>query len=135
MTTHHRRIWIALALALTGCTAAPTPNAEAVWIRTETSNDATCRPGIGEGTLVVDAMAGLGLGEPDGRVLHPYWPYGWSARRDGGSTALLDSSGQLVGHLGDVVRTRGALSEGDDWLVCATAPVEVIATAQPRAAE
>jgi hypothetical protein len=133
VTTHHHRIWIVLALALAGCTAAPSPSAEAVWIRTETSNDATCHLATGEGTLVVDAVAGLGLGELDGRVLHPYWPHGWTALRDGGTTALLDASAQVVAHLGDRVRTSGALSEGDDWLVCATRPVEVIATAQPTA--
>lgn len=132
MTTHHHRRWITLALALAGCTAGPTPNAEVVYVRTETNSDAACYRAIGEGTLVVDAVAGLGLREPAGRVLHPVWPYGWSARRDGGSTALLDASGHVVAHVGDVVRTSGALIKGDDdWLVCATLPVEVIATPGP----
>lgn len=134
MTTHRRRRWIALALALAGCTAGPTPTAEAVYLRTETNSDAACYRAIGEGTLVLDAVAGLGLREPVGRVLHPVWPYGWSARRDSGSTALLDTSGHVVARVGDVVRTSGELIKGDDdWLVCATTPVEVIATARPTA--
>jgi hypothetical protein len=126
-----------LALAAASCTTASpssTPDAALVAIRTLAPpgpND-ICLLARGGGILVVDPVSGLGVADTTGRVTHVYWPFGYTARREGDTIALLDRGGRVVAQLGDVIGMTGGYGSNDEWAACQSEPVTILATARPR---
>ena len=124
---------VVLALLAASCSSAgasQTPDAAVVAIRTLAPpgpND-ICLLARGGGTLVVDPVSGLGVADTNGHVTHVYWPFGYSARRDGENIALLDREGRVVAHLGDVIGMTGGYGPDDDWAACQSQPITILAT-------
>lgn len=131
MPTSLRALSLAALIGSAACTAGVSPQPTAIPIRTASSTASTCLQAQRGGTLVVDSVAGLGLRQGDGDVLHPYWPFGWTARADGTSIALVDAQARVVAHLGDLISLAGGLGNDDDWLVCQLEPVRVVSTPGP----
>lgn len=126
---------MAVALVSGGC-ATPGPTATAgpttISIRTSASagpNDA-CMDARGGGTLVEDPVSGLGFADLAGHVVHVFWPYGYAARPDGDRLALVDPSGQIIAHVGDMITTGGGYVGAGPWAVCAGS-IQVLATPEP----
>ena len=71
-----------------------------------------------EGTLVREPRSGLGLRVDQDLVYQVTWPFGYSARDDGGRLALLDATRTVVAHEGDRVAVGGGEAEAGTWLGC-----------------
>jgi hypothetical protein len=119
------------AIGNAASTAGVSPQATVIPIRTDSSTASTCLQAQGGGTLVVDTVAGVGLRQRDGHVLHPYWPFDWTARADASSIALVDAQARVVAHVGDFISLAGGLGNDDDWFVCQLEPVRVVSTPGP----
>ena len=78
-----------------------------------------CMAALTSGTLVRDATSGVALRDPDGSVRQVVWPYGYTARDDGGRLVVLDASGAVVAHEGDRVSIGGGeIDSRGTWLGC-----------------
>lgn len=85
---------------------------------------AGCPAALAMGQLVRDDRYGIGLqtGQSSYTVI---WPHGYSGRVDGGRLALVDSTGRVLAHVGDVVQMGGGgLQAGNAWHACGD--VEVV---------
>jgi hypothetical protein len=118
---------MALMFALGACSA--TIAATPVPILTASSPATTCYYGRDAGTLAVDPIGGLGLQQPGGEVSHVRWPFGYTARSDGGSMVLVDPSGLIAARTGDQIAFAGGAGEGDRWNACE--PITVLASPGP----
>lgn len=103
-------------------TAEPTPEVEAVMIRTaqppRPGETQACMMALAEGILVVDPRSGLALRGGD-RVTPVVWPALYSAARIDGVITLLDENRRPVAREGDRVQVGGGLGTGDFWYACA----------------
>jgi hypothetical protein len=80
---------------------------------------AACMAALTTGTLVRHPQSGVGLTYTDGTVLAVIWPFGYSARDDRGRLAVVDASGKILAHEGDLVSVGGGFA-GDEttWTGC-----------------
>jgi len=86
----------------------PTGNATpAIAITTARVANAICMDALMTGTLARDARTGLGVTASDGQQMAVEWPFGYSARNDGGGLALVDDTGKIVAHEGDTIQVGG----------------------------
>lgn len=69
------------------------------------------------GTLVEDPRSGLGVEDTTGVVTPVVWPFGYGTRMDFGGTALIDSSGTVVAHVGETIQLGGGPGR-DFWVAC-----------------
>jgi hypothetical protein len=74
------------------------------------------------GRLARDARTGLGVTAADGQQMAVQWPFGYSARIDGGRLALVDETGKVVAHEGDTIQVGGGFGNVM-WHACG--PVSV----------
>jgi len=111
------------AVATTACAGAPaattTPSAvptattavpsatPAIAITTAKVANAICMEALMTGKLARDARTGLGVTAADGQQMPVEWPFGYSARNDGGRLALVDETGVIVAREGDTVEVGG----------------------------
>jgi hypothetical protein len=87
-------------------------------VRTQPSLAVACPAARIEGTLVRERRSIVGLRIDQDLVLQVIWPYGYSARDDGGRLAVLDSTGTVVAREGDRVAIGGGEIESGTWLGC-----------------
>lgn len=110
------------------CTATPLPTLHAsepghVELQTlapeSGQTPAACMAALLTGTLVRHPRSGVGLTYPDGPVVGVIWPFGYFARDDRGRLAVVDGSGKLLAHEGDLVSVGGGFA-GDEstWTGC-----------------
>jgi hypothetical protein len=79
---------------------------------------AACMAALITGTLVEHAQTGVGL-RNDGRVTGVVWPFGYSARDDRGRLAVIDASGKVLAHEGDLVSVGGGFAADEStWTGC-----------------
>ncbi len=112
------------AIAIAACSAAPpatttpsnaptavpsvTPIATpAIAITTAPVANAVCMEALMSGRLTRDARTGLGVTASDGQQMAVEWPFGYSARNDGGRLALVDDTGKVVAREGDEIQVGG----------------------------
>jgi hypothetical protein len=90
-------------------TATPAvPNATpAIAITTAKVANAICMEALMTGKLARDARTGLGVTAANGQQMPVEWPFGYSARNDGGRLALVDETGVIVAREGDTVEVGG----------------------------
>ena len=86
--------------------ATPTA-APAIAITTARAAYAICMDALMTGRLARDARTGLGVAAADGQQTAVEWPFGYSARNDGGRLALVDETGKVVAHEGDAIQVGG----------------------------
>ena len=124
------------AVATTACSAGPaattTPSATtpsavpsaapAIAITTARVANAICMDALMTGKLARDARTGLGVTGADGQQMAVEWPFGYSARNDGGRLALVDETGEIVAREGDSVQVGGGFGNVV-WHACG--PVSV----------
>ena len=70
------------------------------------------------GTLVRHTESGAGLRDQEGSVLQVIWPSDYTARDDAGRLAVIDGSGAVVAHEGDLIEIAGAEVEPGTFLGC-----------------
>lgn len=87
-------------------------------LRTQPSLAVACPAARIEGTLVRQSRSILGLRNDQDLVLQVIWPYGYSARDDGGRLAVLDATGTVVAREGDRVAIGGGEIQAGTWLGC-----------------
>ena len=115
-------VWIA------ACQATPLPSlsvSESGHVELQTlppesgRTPAACMAALLTGTLVRHPQSGAGLTDTDGHVVAVIWPFGYVARDDGGRLAVVDGSGKLLAHEGDLVSVGGGFA-GDErtWTGC-----------------
>jgi hypothetical protein len=118
-------------MALVGCSRGG-PSASAaiggappatVALRTQAPEPAgtpqACMASLVEGSLVRDAPSGVAVRDAQGLVHQVVWPFGYSARDDGGRLVVLDASGSVVAHEGDRVSIGGGeIGTDGTWLGC-----------------
>lgn len=105
-----------LALALLGTVLA---GCGPVSIRTAPAAAQACDEALATGKLVKTAQSGLAIVDPIGAVTEVLWPFGYSARREGGRVALLDQTGTVVAHEGDTITMSGGMGANNRWAACA----------------
>lgn len=78
-----------------------------------------CPAALIEGTLVREKQSGVALRDPQGLVRQIIWPFGYSARDQGGRLVVLDASGNVVAAEGDRVSIGGGeIDAKGTWLGC-----------------
>ena len=108
-----------LSLAVVACAANPTLPPGAIALRTQpVETPDACPAALISGTLVRHAQSGMGIRDPAGQVRQVIWPRGYFARDDGGSLAVIDQSGNVVAHEGDLVGIGGGEQLDGTWLGC-----------------
>jgi len=123
------RPWLAVvvAVSITACTT-PLPALHAsepghVELQTlppeSEQTPAACMAALLTGTLVRHPQSVFGLTYTDGKVVGVIWPFGYFARDDGGRLAVVDPSGKVLAHEGDLVSVTGGFA-GDEstWTGC-----------------
>ena len=105
-----------LALAILGVVLA---GCGPVSIRTAPAAAQACDEALATGKLVKSAQSGLAIAGPTGAVTEVLWPYGYSARTEGGRVALLDQTGTVVAREGDTISMGGGLGANNTWAACA----------------
>jgi hypothetical protein len=90
----------------TATSAAPTA-APAIAITTAPAANAMCMDALMTGKLARDVRTGLGVTASDGQQMAVEWPFGYSARADGGRLALVDETGEVVAREGDTIQVGG----------------------------
>ena len=75
------------------------------------------------GRLTQSPQAGLGITSSDGQDMPVEWPFGYTARDDGGRLALVDEAGRVVAHEGDEIMVGGGFGT-DVWHACG--PVSIV---------
>ena len=103
-----RVLFVVVAGALVSCSLLDGP----VTIRTRAQPDDACLEARVGGTLVSDSTYGLAFQNPGYRN-GTVWPFGYTARRQGGVIVLLGPSGNVVAREGDRILASGG-SAGDD---------------------
>lgn len=109
---------VVVTVIVGGCEFLPT----SVGLRTAPAPAQACMDALIGGTLVRHAPSGLGITDADGQTTTVVWPFGYSARDEGGRIALVDERGQVVAHVGDEIQVGGGF--GDVWYACG--PVSVV---------
>jgi hypothetical protein len=94
----------------------------AIAITTARMANAMCMDALMTGRLARDARTGLGVTAADGQQMAVEWPFGYSARNDGGRLALVDETGKVVAREGDQVQVGGGFGNVM-WHACG--PVSV----------
>jgi hypothetical protein len=115
---------ISLAIFIAGCST--------LELRTAPARVDVCDDALASGRLVVDPETGLALSDATGRRTGVLWPYGYSARRDLTSVALLDNTGHTANVLareGDFITISGGT--GSDGLFAACAGSVQVVAAKP----
>lgn len=79
--------------------------------------------------LVEDAERGIS-GRSGDRTYRLVWPYGYTARAEGGRIAVVDYNGNVVAHSGDEVRIGGGFMGGDSFNACGT--IDPLPVSTPR---
>ncbi len=105
------------APAATASPSAPTPSVTspvalpaatpAIVITTARVANAICMDALMTGRLARDARTGLGVTAGDGQQTAVEWPFGYSARNEGGRLALVDETGKVVAREGDQIQVGG----------------------------
>ena len=90
-----------------------------VQLRAQETPTNECMAARMEGTLVRDPRSGLALRQTTGIVEQVIWPFGYSAREEGGRLAVLDATGTVLAYEGDQVAVGGGEIESGTWLACA----------------
>jgi hypothetical protein len=101
---------LTLGLGIAACSGSPavTTEIQRVVIRTEQAPSPACMEALITGVLVPHAQWGLALQVPgSGELMQPIFPFHYSAAVDGARIALLDESGRVVAHTGDLVQSSG----------------------------
>ena len=123
------RLWLAavVAVSIAACTT-PLPALHAsepghVELHTlppeSGQTPAACMAALLTGTLVRHPQSGVGLTYTEGKVVGVIWPFGYFARDDRGRLAVVDGSGTVLAHEGDLVSVGGGFA-GDEstWTGC-----------------
>lgn len=117
------RVFVAMAVAIlvAGCELLPA----SFLLRTAPAPAQACMDALIVGQLVRHPASGLAIAEPGGGQVTPVeWPFGYSARDEGGRVALLDERGQVVAHEGDEVHVGGGFGT-QFWHACGPVSVAV----------
>jgi len=125
------RLWLAalVAVSIAACTATPLPSlsvSESGHVELQTlppesvQTPAACMAALMTATLVRHPRSGAGLADTDGHVVAVIWPFGYFARDDGGRLAVIDGSGTVLAHEGDLVSVGGGFAGDDEstWTGC-----------------
>jgi hypothetical protein len=118
---------VALAMILAACSTplAPSPSVGfRILAQASPGPDSICLEGRKQGTLIESSASGLGLSVA-GKVLNVAWPFGFSARSQGGRVALVDADGSVVAFTGDRVEIAGGLGPDGIWSACPGGSVSV----------
>lgn len=70
------------------------------------------------GKLARNAGSGLGLTTVGSPPVIVEWPFRYSAVEDSGVVALLDETGKVVAHEGDMVQMGGGMGQQNIWFAC-----------------
>jgi len=119
-----------LTVLISACSQAAPTAIERVPITTERAPTNVCMEALITGVLVPHAQWGIALQVPGtGELMQPIFPFGYSAARDGVRLALLDETGRLVAHTGDLVQSSGGGigGEGNPAVALCDDTIEVVA--------
>jgi len=122
-----------VVLVFAGCSGAATPAAtssdERIPITVESQPSMACMQALITGILVPHAEWGMALQTPGtGELMHPIFPFGYSAVRDGDRLALLDAEGRLVARTGQLVQSSGGSigGEGNPLVALCAGTIQVV---------
>ncbi len=104
-----------VACAALSPTGAPS---DRIAVRTQPSLAVACPGARIEGMVVRERRSIVGLRNDQDLILQVIWPYGYSARDDGGRLSVLDSTGTVVAREGDRIAIGGGEIEPGTWLGC-----------------
>jgi hypothetical protein len=130
---------VAVVVVAAACTATPLPSLSVnesghVELRTlapeRDQSPAACMAALLTATLVRHPNTGLGLRSDDGHVIGVIWPFGYSARDDGGRLAVVDRSGKVLAHEFDTVSVAGGFA-GDETLLTGCGGITSVAVREP----
>jgi hypothetical protein len=111
---------LVLAIALAGCQLLSSP----AGLRTAQAPPQACMDALIVGKLVRHPASGLGIASPDGQLTAVEWPFGYSAREEGGRIALVDDRGQVIAREGDEISVGGGFG-ANLWHACGSVSVAV----------
>ena len=100
-----------------------------VGIRTQPAPMDACEDALATGTLVSSAISGLAIRAGDGTVQEVLWPFGYTARREGTLTLLLDAAGRPVAREGELIQMGGGTDNAGVFNAC-TGSISVVAAPQ-----
>jgi hypothetical protein len=105
-----------LIVVLTAGCGAPSPDPVEIQIPTAARPATVCMDARIGGTLVANARWGVVLqGGGDGPPAKLIFPFGYRAFvDDAGRVAIVDGSGRVAGHVGDVIDTGGGIVNPND---------------------
>ena len=125
------RLWLAalVAVSIAACTATPLPSlsvSESGHVELQTlpperdQSQPACMAALLTGELVRHPQSGVRLTYTEGNVVAVIWPFGYFARDDGGRLAVIDGSGTVLAHEGDLVSVGGGFAGDDEgtWTGC-----------------
>ena len=116
-----------LAVVLAACSAAPAVTvaptvAPNVALRTAPVANAACMDALMSGALARHPQTGLGITSAEGQANAVEWPFGYSARNEGGRIVLVDATSKVVAREGDKIQVGGGFGNVI-WHACG--PVSV----------
>lgn len=76
-----------------------------------------CMDALLGGTLAINNQSGLGVTSPGGETMAVEWPFGYTARNEGGRAVLLDETGKVVAKVGDEITVGGGFGT-QFWHAC-----------------
>jgi hypothetical protein len=106
------RVLLALALAasvLAGCS---------VQLLTAAAPSESCDLALIAGSLERHPRTGLGIGTSGEDVTPVRWPFGYSARLEISTVALVDETGKVIAREHDRVEAGGSADAGGLWIAC-----------------
>lgn len=121
MTRAVRAIVIAVVVGVS--LAACLPGAP-VGLRTAAAPAQACMDALMVGTLARHPLSGLGITSADGQSTPVEWPFGYTARGQGGRIVLVDPSGTVVAREGDEIQVGGGFGT-NFWHACGPVSVAV----------
>lgn len=112
-----------LAAALAGLAlSACNPASPRLAIRTAAAPAQACDAALLAGSLVRQPQTGLGIAQSDVEISAVEWPFGYTARTEGGLVVLLDETGKVVAREHDRVSVSGGSGSGPGgismWFAC-----------------
>lgn len=110
----------ALLAVLVACSPATSPTIQRVAITTASAPSDVCNLALISGRLVPHPQWGIAIEGAPGELVHPIFPFGYTAASDGARIALFDQNRRIVASTGDVIEAGGGFGGGADpaWSVC-----------------
>lgn len=121
MSQAARAVVVVVALAAIAVACLPAP---AVTLRTAPAPPQACMDALLVGTLARHPFTWLGITSADGQSTPVEWPFGYTARGEGGRIVLVDESGIVVAREGDEILVGGGFGT-NLWHACGSVSVAV----------